>query len=329
MRFTVSSAEIRAALAAVSVHADQTGEVPSMSRVRVDVGPEDVTASATQGLTVGLGTVQIEDNLDGETGLFDLGLNDIREILIIFRPASKNEPDYPLRFDVTEKQLTVTDVGGLFEGKALQLPRHPTAENFPDVEALLQDSLISGGESADRLITSPGLLGLFVKSGTAYGDALVFDPAGNGGAMLITIGDRFIGMLAPQRESEDRAAELASAHAKWLVRITEHARAPVPKIQDDPRPAAAASAEIGDDAALLVHAVELVVSTQFGSPSMIQRKLRVGFAKAARLMDLMEAHGVVGPAEGSKARDVLVTPDELDGLLARLRPADPELDPGE
>jgi hypothetical protein len=216
-RITVGMADLHHALTAVAPHVHTDPDITQLHRVRVASDGVNLTLTATNRYTVGHAIVSIDDP-DGTLEDFDLTPTDAKELLALFKTS---DDEQSLRNNIGSDKVTFTDASGLFDGKALSLPRVGTEENYPHVPGIIASSLVRAGAGiVSRLLTNGKYLGLFSAAVKAYDQPLAIETTETDTtALVISCGESFIGLLMPMRPEEDQDTHLDAWRAAWLRRL--------------------------------------------------------------------------------------------------------------
>ncbi|ALE77705.1 hypothetical protein WY02_03740 [Pseudonocardia sp. AL041005-10] len=331
-------------LGAVMVHTARgaIGEQP---------GDQDLLAGvSTDRFTAGHAYVGCDGQLTGGPSLWNV--QDCRSVIAVFKTAAKRDEFHHLEVTRSAAVVTLREDPNLFDdGLSLSFAQQPLAQ-FPGPflydylarptadEVQLDDGTMQGALPRTDLTGSN--VASFVRIADRRRCSIRLFRTHQRESIAVQIGPTYRGILMPARyepTSDERTPDndVVAPDLEELHRLIDAERAAEQAAADSAAPATApvAGAEVephlfaaplvdhpppdrGIDE-LLIDAAELVITTQFGSPSMLSRKLRVGHARAVRLLDELEQHGVVGPAAGSRSRDVLVDVVELTPALDKLR----------
>lgn len=365
MDLTCDTAALRRALTSCAAHLPSPKVFPDLARTRLWIGRHVMFVGATNRSTIALGRVRMDHNApDRSTGVIDLSPGDAAKILAVFKVSAdgQNEVGDPhvLRIEVlatptritdpdtgeTEDQLVtslrLTDVSGLIAGDELELPAMQRADKFPDLPRAMA-AWVQIARQIDGVDFGVGgtAVTAFLKAVKAYDQSPVLSVPDGSHALVWQIGPDFIGISSATRVDPFATGDLTPAEQTlrhWIDGWRTDLPVPAPgpaglsvwqdtetETDGQTRPV-----DVDDlvDRGELREAITLVVTSQFGSAAMLQRKMRIGFARAHQLLNEMEGHGLVGAADGTKARPVLVTPDHLNEVFDNILGPDPDVESG-
>lgn len=327
-RIDLTTRELHELVAPVLPHASTDKELPELGVIRVEVRDSVVYAVATDRYTMAVTRHRVFDTADDT--VISIDRSDAAAMLKLFKYTKDDDPQLKLVID--KVPVPVHDRGGSVNGLGLtvqsedgnKLILHGHAGEILDTWRARLGGIIHREQkpAAPALFLTPSFLPRWTKAARKGERLSVFIGADPIDPIVIRVENHFIGVWMPAGHLD--AGEDLLSDSPWCRELPASADG---RSFDDSvleTPAAADPVEDPREGAdwfraLVLDAAKLVVETQFGSTSMVQRKLRVGFATAAKLLSALEEAGVVGPAEGTRARDVLARPDQIDDVLATLK----------